>query len=232
VASTLTKVRSALKYRMGALLSSSNATLSTPELNEMIQANCRYLAGRVPLGETWAASLVTVAKDANTAALGANNYSDILEVRRHADAYSLTKRTREEMSKMFPGSGPNVSTSTGELTDYCLVEDDTQTLTLYFNIKADAATALDVCRRVMPADLTSDAGTTGAIPFSMLALEALIDLCAIEAVSRISEKALAEVGFNPQVLGVWSSRAEQNIKNETERIHRQRGVGRPLRFVG
>lgn len=231
MSSTLLKVRTALKYRMGALLSSGNSATSTPELNEMIQSNCRYLAGRIPLGETWADSLVTVAASASTATLPANAYSDILEVRRHADSIVLTKRTREEMTMMFPSSGPTVSTATGELTDYCVVEDNTQTTTtaavLYFNIKASASTVLDVCRRVMPADLTTDASV---IPFSMLAVEALTDLSAVEAISRIPEAVLAEAKFNPAVAGLWAGRAEQNIKNETERIHRQRGVGRPLRL--
>ena len=227
MASTLIKVRNALRYRLGAF---SNSNISTPELNEIIQSNCRYLSGQVPLGEKWVLSAVTVLVNTNSIALPAGlEYSDILEVRRSSDSWVLTKRTREEMTKLFWPSSTVTASATGDPNDYCLVEDEAQGVTLYFNIKAGVATPLDVCRRVLPTDLTLDAG---AIPFSTLALEALIDLSAVELITRLPEKSLAELNINPAVTGFWMGRAEKNIKSETERLHRQRGVGRPLRFVG
>jgi hypothetical protein len=156
------------------------------------------------------------------------DYADILNVRRTADGQTLTKRTAEELDKMYWQSGVAASRGTAEPTDYALLESEAQAVSLRFQNYAKTSTTLDVFRRVLPADLTAD---STAIPFSLLAVEALIDLVAVEALAKIPEEVTKERKLNPQVAPLWMKRAEENIRNETERIHRQRGVGRPLRFV-
>jgi hypothetical protein len=212
-------------------LVASNRAVSTPELNEIIQANARYISARIPLGEKWVTGadgiVVTVGSDLATLPPGFD-YSDVLEVRRTVDGQQVMKRTREEMDKLFWGQGIPATHGAGEPTDFCLIESETQSVVVRFQAPAKTTTTLDFCRRVLPADLTSDAS---AIPFSVLAIEALIDLSSVEVISKLPEKVLAERNLNPQVAGLWAKRAEENLRHETERLHRQRGVGRPLRFV-
>jgi hypothetical protein len=230
VASTLAKVRNAVRFRIRDVASAHRA-FNTMELNEIIQANLRTVAGDIPLGEKWvlAANGITVTAGSDTASLPSGvEYDTVLALRRTADGQALTKRTREEMEKMFWQSGTATTNGSAEPTDFCLIEDETQTVGVRFQSAAATTTTLDLCRRVMPTDLTAD---SGAVPFATLAIEALIDLSAMEALAKMTDAVLAERNLNPQVGTIWAARAAKNIKNETERLHKQRGVGRPMRFV-
>ena len=180
MASTLAKVRGAVRYRIRDIIS-GNRAIATPELNEIIQANVRALAGEVPLGEAWSAAAVTVTAGSEVGTLAATvEYAHILEVRRTGDGQTLTKRTPEELSKLYWQSGTATTRSTEEPTDYAILESAAQAVTLRFQNYAKTTTTLDICRRVMPSDLTAD---SSAVPFAMLAVEALIDLCAVEAIA-------------------------------------------------
>lgn len=228
MASTLSKVRSAVRFNIRDL-SPGNRAIPTTELNTIIQANTRFVGGQVPLGEAWVSAAVTVTSGSDIGTMVAESpaveYSDILEVRRTVDGQVLTKRTVEELDKLFWQAN---NTGRAEPTDYAIMESAATVVTLRFNCYAATSTTLAVLRRVLPTDLLSDATT---IPFASLAVEAVIDLSSVEAIAKLPEKVLADRNLNPQVASIWASRAEKNIRRETERIHRQRGVGRPLRFV-
>jgi hypothetical protein len=232
MASTLSKVRNAVRYRIRDL-AAGNRAISTPELNEIIQSNTRFIGGQIPLGEAWVttsgtgAVVVTAGSDYGTIT-STVDHMDILEVRRNADGQVLTKRTAEELDKMYWQSGTTSTRGTEEPTDYAILESAAQAVTLRFQNYAKTSTTLDVFRCVMPSDLASDAS---AIPFAVLAVEAIIDLSSVEAIAKLTDKVLSERNLNPKVAGLWADRAGKNLRAETERMHRQRGVGRPLRFV-
>jgi hypothetical protein len=213
-----------VRYRIRDL-AAGNRAISTPELNEIIQSNTRFIGGQIPLGEAWVttsgtgAVVVTAGSDYGTIT-STVDHMDILEVRRNADGQVLTKRTAEELDKMYWQSGTT--------SDYAILESAAQAVTLRFQNYAKTSTTLDVFRCVMPSDLASDAS---AIPFAVLAVEAIIDLSSVEAIAKLTDKVLSERNLNPKVAGLWADRAGKNLRAETERMHRQRGVGRPLRFV-
>jgi hypothetical protein len=226
MASTLAKARNALRWRLRDVTVADRA-FSTFELNEIIQTNARYVAGQIPLGMAWVS--VTLTEGADTVALPSTvEYECVLEVRRSSDGVTLTKRTPEEMTKMFWSGVLAANATHADPTDYCLLESEAQVVTMRFQAPAKSTDAVDVLRRVLPSDLVAD---TTAIPFSMLAIEAVIDLSATEALMKMTPEMLAARKLSASVGSLWGPRAEANIRRETERLHQQRGVGRPLRFV-
>jgi hypothetical protein len=233
VATTLANVRNAVRFRIRDT-APGNRAIALPEMNEIIQANCRYLYGRIPLGEAWATAAVTVTAGSQYGTLVAGTeYTDFITVRRTSDGWTLTKLTPEEMDKKYWIDGTSSTRSTEEPDFYSVIESAvtstaTQPVTLKFQNYAKTTTTLDIYRRVMPSDLVAD---TSVITFSTLAVEALIDLSAVEAIAKLPEAVLVARELNPGVAALWANRAEKNIKAETERVARLRGVGRPLRFV-
>lgn len=232
MSSTLAKVRKAVRYRIRDWASEDRA-IATPELNEIIQSNMRYVAGCVPLGETWVngALGVTVTLNSDLASLpvlSVGDYVDILELRRSADGYILTKRTREDLDRLYWSSSLPAASTPAEPAEYCLMESNAQVVNLRFQAIAKSATTLDVLRRVMPSDMTAD---SSVVPFATLAVEAVIDLSSVEALAKLPEAGTAGHRVNPGVAQMWTKRAEDNIRHESERLARQRGVGRPEEVV-
>jgi hypothetical protein len=230
VASTLVKVRRAVRFRLRDFVVSKQA-ISTIELNEIIQSNTRYVSGCIPLGEKWVSGasgiVVTAGSDTSTLPSGVE-YTDVLELRRTVDGYILKKRTREEMNLMFWTKHITSTKEHAEPTDYCLMENEAQSVAIRFQSPALTTTTIDLLRRVLPSDLIAD---TTEIPFSTLAIEAITDLSSFEALAKLPPVVLEEKKLNPSVGSLWGKRAEDNIRHETERLHKLRGVGRKLGVV-
>jgi len=188
------------------------------------------VAMEIPLGEAWSTSLATLAEAADTVTLPVTSdeeYALIHAVRRNADGYILTKRTREEMDTLYWHGKVAATASQGRCTDYAILESAAQVVTLRFQAPSDRSEALDVLRSILPTDLTA---STDTLPLSRPVRNAVADLAAAEGAAKMPKWERDEkLRLNPEVIGFWTARAMSNIRAEVIRRNRQHSTGRPHR---
>ncbi len=215
-----------------ALINDTTSLWTDARCYAALTAAMQLVASQIPLGEAWVSSAFTVADASDTGTLpvaSSEEYAAIVAMRRNSDGELLTKRTSEEMDRMFWSSQTAAAASKGDLTDYAMWETAAQVVTVRFNCPANGAVAVDLKRAILPVDLTT-AGTE-AVPLSRWAVHAIACRAAAHAVSIMHEFELKEMRLARGGAQSFLAMSQQFIRDEEVRRNQLDSVGRVVRFV-
>src|SRR3990170_228991 len=135
-----------------AYYDTSNLLWTDAKCYALLTVALHEVASELPLGDAWSLSDFTVTAGAATASLkvtSSEQYQNLLELRRNADGYILTKRTLEELDLSYWHDQTTSTLSAADPIEYAFYEGADQTITVKFQAPARSNTAIDVLRSIL-----------------------------------------------------------------------------------
>lgn len=224
---------SALLSEFRALIhdTGSTAIWADAKCYALLTVALHEVAARLPLGETWSNSAFTVSANSDTATLpvaSSEQYAAILELRRHSDGYILSKRTREEMDRIYWHGLTTSDAGPADPIEYAMYEGTGQTITVRFQAPALAATAIDMLSSILPVDLSAG---TETVPLGRWAVHATAHLAGAYALEKMHDFEVKELRLNRGAAAGMRKSADAAIRSEAIRRDRLDAVGRQMRWV-
>lgn len=198
------------------------------ELDVAIRASMTVIAGKVPLGETWANAAVALTSGSDTATLPSTyELHMVYALRRTSDGHILYKRDVDELERRFWHGRKAATAGHADPTDYALTEDD-GVVTVRFQAPVDDEATLDVRRSVIPSDLEDEDDTA---PLSSLVQRALVDTAAASLILKLTKNDLDQLRVERSYAKTLDARAASAIHDEKVRLDGLHATGRVQRYV-